>query len=141
VDGAALARLAAAARDVPRAEHDRLTRQLANAGAGADVAALCAIFAADVVVVSDGGGAAPAGGRVVTGAGEAAWLVAALLARRAGVTVTPAQVNGRSGLVVHRGPDAIAVVSPEVAAGRIAALWVVRNPDKLRAWHRPKPAR
>jgi RNA polymerase sigma-70 factor (ECF subfamily) len=146
LDADVLVRLAAA-RWVPRDEHDRVVRRFAAAAGEGDVAGLRRLLCPDVLVVSDGGGAVPEGATVVSGADDAAWLVAALLLRRPGVDVTVAEVNGRSGLVVRRGPDAVAVVAPGVTpgvvpgdaagalAGRIAAVWVVRNPAKLRAWH------
>jgi len=136
VDAGTLARLAEAARSVPRTEHDRLTRRLVAAGGAGDVRALSAILAPDVIVVSDGGEAVPAAAAVACGADDAGWLVAALLGAQ-GIRLTLAEVNGRLGVVVHRGRDAVAVVAPEVGFGGIAALWVVRNPAKLRAWQSP----
>lgn len=135
VDAWLLARMAADARATPRAEHDQLTRRLLVAGAAGDVAAVREILARDVIVVSDGGGAAPVGAGVARGVEEASWLVAALLSVP-GLRLTLAEVNGRFGIVAHRGMDAVAVVAPETAFDRITAVWVVRNPAKLRAWHR-----
>ena len=129
-----LARVAAAARAVPRAGHDQLTRRLLRSGAAGDVAALREILARDVIIVTDAGGAAPVGAAVARGAEEASWLVAALLAAP-GLRLTLVEVNGRLGIVARRGEDAVAVVAPETGSERIAALWVVRNPAKLRAWH------
>lgn len=134
VNAKTLARLVAAARSVPRADHDRLTGRLVMAGAAGDIPALCEILAPDVMVVSDGGGTVPTGAAVARGTEEAAWLVAALLAAP-GLRPTLAQINGRLGIVVYRGKDAAAVVAPEAGLRGIAALWVVRNPVKLRAWH------
>lgn len=126
--------MAEAARSVPRAHHDRLTRRLVAAGAAGDIRALSEIFAPDVIVVTDGGGAAPAGAAVAGGVDDAGWLVAALFGAP-GLRLTLAEVNGRLGVVVRRGKDAVAVVAPEAGFEGIAALWVVRNPAKLRAWH------
>ena len=134
VNATTLARLVAAARSVPRADHDLLTSRLVMAGAARDIPALCEILAPDVMVVSDGGGTAPTGAAVACGAEEAAWLVAALLGAP-GLRPALAEINGRLGIVVYRGKDAVAVVAPEAGLGGIAALWVVRNPAKLRAWH------
>jgi len=135
VDAWLLVQVAADARAAPRAEHDQLTRRLLVAGAAGDVAALREILAGDVIIVSDAGGLASVGAAVARGADEASWLVAALLSAP-GLRLTLAEVNGRLGIVAHRGNDAVAVVAPETGLDRIAALWVVRNPAKLRAWHR-----
>ena len=135
MDAWLLVQVAADARAAPRAEHDQLTRRLLVAGAAGDVAALREILARDVIVVSDGGGAVPVEVTVAHGVEEASWLVAALLSASR-LRLTLAEVNGRCGIVAHRGNDAVAVVAPETGLDRIAALWVVRNPAKLRAWHR-----
>ena len=134
VNAKTLARLAAAARSVPRADHDRLTGRMVMAGTAGDIPALCEILAPDVVVVSDGGETAPIGAPVARGPKEAAWLVAALLGAP-GLRPALAEINGRLGIVVYRGKDAVAVVAPEAGLGGISALWVVRNPAKLRTWH------
>jgi len=41
-------------------------------------------------------------------------------------------INGQPGLVVVAGEDIVAVIALEVADGRVAAIRLVVNPDKLR---------
>ena len=55
--------------------------------------------------------------------------VARSMARTRGRTV-----NGRPGLVAERGGVVVTVFGFEVADDRISRIWVVRNPEKLRAW-------
>jgi RNA polymerase sigma-70 factor (ECF subfamily) len=50
------------------------------------------------------------------------------------LTVEP--VNGRAGLALRRAGHAVAVVAIREAGARVAVLWIVLNPTKLRAWHR-----
>lgn len=50
-------------------------------------------------------------------------------------TLTVESVNGDPGVVVRdAGRRVVAVVSLRVAAAKVAAVWIVRNPDKLRHW-------
>jgi len=43
-------------------------------------------------------------------------------------------VNGQPGLVARQDGVTVTVFGFDVAADRIARIWAVRNPDKLRAW-------
>jgi RNA polymerase sigma-70 factor (ECF subfamily) len=117
--------------------HTRVVRRFAAACESGDTAALEAVLAADAVVVSDGGGKVRAAVRPVHGASEAARFVAALLTGEPGTDFAVEPVNGRAGLVLRRGGQAVAVVSLSVAGVEVTAVWVVLNPDKLRSWHRP----
>lgn len=102
-----------------------------------DTATLETILAADAMVVSDGGGKVRAPLSPVLGASEAARFVSALLSGRESLALAVEPVNGRTGLVLRRAGQAIAVVSLTVAGHEVTAVWVVLNPDKLRSWHRP----
>jgi RNA polymerase sigma-70 factor (ECF subfamily) len=55
------------------------------------------------------------------------------LARRAyeHAEVTPVMVNGDPGLMVRLGGAVDLVAAFEVDDERVAAIWMVRNPDKL----------
>jgi RNA polymerase sigma-70 factor (ECF subfamily) len=48
--------------------------------------------------------------------------------------VTEAEVNGRPGLVARLDGRVVAVIATEVRGGRLTDIWMVLNPDKLRAW-------
>jgi RNA polymerase sigma-70 factor, ECF subfamily len=121
------------------ARHERVRCHFARACMAGDVAALRATLAADAVAVSDGGGKVRAASRPLHGADEVARFVSALLSRTAGTVLTAESVNGRTGLVLRRGGEAVAVVSLSVAGTRITAVWIVLNPDKLTRWHQQLP--
>jgi RNA polymerase sigma-70 factor (ECF subfamily) len=72
----------------------------------------------------------------VRGADDAAQLTAVLLCGQPDTELTVEAVNGSPGLALRRGGRALAVVGVTVTDGRIAALWIVLNPTKLRRWHR-----
>ncbi|GAA4586114.1 RNA polymerase sigma factor [Planotetraspora phitsanulokensis] len=116
--------------------HDRVARRFAAACGAGDVAALKAVLAADALVVSDGGGKLRASVRPTHGADAAARFVAKLLVGPPGTQVTVESVNGRTGLVLRRAGQAVAVVSVSVAGAEVTAVWIVLNPDKLHVWHR-----
>ncbi|TDC88200.1 RNA polymerase subunit sigma [Nonomuraea deserti] len=131
--------------------HDRVARRFVAACVSGDVAALRAVLAPDVMAVSDGGGKVRAALRPAHGADTVARLVTELLTGRSGTDsaltgrsgTDPAaeSVNGRTGLVLRQAGQAVAVISVSVAGNEVTAVWIVLNPDKLRSWHRPRPAR
>ncbi len=108
-----------------------LARFLAAARAG-DVQALVDLLAADAVSYADGGGKARATRLPIYGADKVARLWAKLGPDSAPAALHLADVNGQPGVV---GADAegraVAVLTLEVADGRVQAVWVVVNPDKL----------
>jgi RNA polymerase sigma-70 factor (ECF subfamily) len=117
--------------------HARVVHRFAAACEKGDTATLETILAADAMVVSDGGGKVRAPLSPVLGASEAARFVSVLLSGRESLALAVEPVNGRTGLVLRRAGQAIAVVSLTVAGHEVTAVWVVLNPDKLRSWHRP----
>ncbi|MGN9845129.1 hypothetical protein ACTMTI_44100 [Nonomuraea sp. H19] len=119
------------------ARHDRVARRFAAACETGDTAALRAVLAADAIVVSDGGGKLRAAVHPTYGADAVARFVTALLTGQPGTEVAAGSVNGRTGLVLRRGGQAVAVVSVSVAGAEVTAVWIVLNPDKLQRWHRP----
>jgi len=99
-----------------------------------DAAGLEQMLAADAVLYADGGGKAPARRSPLRGAVEAARFLGNL-GRRAladGLVLTLVDVNGQPGAIAHDGSGAtIAVLSLDIADGRVYALRSVANPDKL----------
>jgi RNA polymerase sigma-70 factor (ECF subfamily) len=97
------------------------------------VSALKGLLAADVVVHSDGGGKRPAAGKPVIGVDVVArffrhWAEVSGFRRPAVLHL--GLVDGLPGYVT-REPDGIQVTAFAVEGDRIAAIYVVRNPDKL----------
>jgi RNA polymerase sigma-70 factor (ECF subfamily) len=137
---AAVRQLATRARrhvhdSTPRFDADpALHRQVADAFAaaceGADLAALLRLLDPDVVLTSDGGGAARAARNPVLGADRVARFLVGI-GRRQPLQLLPALVNGAPGLLLGRGGELIAAVSLSVSDGRVTALDMVLNPGKL----------
>jgi RNA polymerase sigma-70 factor, ECF subfamily len=128
--------LAGCARRSLRPEHARATRQFATACQAGDAAALHDLLASDVIVVTDGGGQLRIPARPVRGRADVAQFVATLLGGQANGQLAVEQVNGAPGIVLRRAGDARAVVSLTVTDAKVAVVWIVVNPDKLRAWRR-----
>lgn len=102
-----------------------------------DLGPLKRLLAADVDFVSDGGGKVTAALNVVSGPDKVARFLLGLArkgAAQATVSIQPAAINGGPGLIVFVDGRLDNTMAFSVdRAGAIAAIYVVRNPDKLRA--------
>ncbi|HTT94016.1 MAG TPA: RNA polymerase sigma factor SigJ [Solirubrobacterales bacterium] len=142
---AAVRRLAARARahveaGQPRfpadaAEEERIVAAFALAWQEGDHEALLGLLDPDAVMRADGGGKVPAAGKPLVGAERIVRALAGFARATARQGFEPegrfARVNGSTGLVL-RDPTAVNVYSLTIDAGRITAIDIVRNPDKLR---------
>ncbi|MBV9510155.1 MAG: sigma-70 family RNA polymerase sigma factor [Caulobacteraceae bacterium] len=103
-----------------------------------DLAALGALLAADVSLYSDGGGKRPAALRPLLGFDEVMMVHEALAARfgrdRSDL-VRAAFINGLPGFVTREADGELQTTALEVENGKIVAIYVMRNPEKLRHLH------
>ena len=113
-----------------QAEQRELVAAFAAAAYEGDMERLLALLDPDVVWRSDGGGKATALPRVERGAESVARRLIGFT-RRPPRDTTIAEVNGAPGLVIVDAAGVLTVVAFAVDAGRIVAIDVVRNPDKL----------
>jgi RNA polymerase sigma-70 factor (ECF subfamily) len=102
-----------------------------------DPAALAQLLTEDVVLISDGGGRVPAAIRPVAGRENVVRMIVGLSTKfrtfLPELRANPALVNGLPGLTFYdpSGPfQALALEARD--DGKIAVIYVVRNPDKLR---------
>ena len=116
------------------AKHAQLISVFVEATRSGDLDALTRLLASDVRVVTDGGGKVAAALNVLDGADRAArFLVgAARKGWRDDYTLRFALINGLPGVIVDgpEGPVQTAVF--EIDGDAVRALYIVRNPDKLR---------
>jgi RNA polymerase sigma-70 factor (ECF subfamily) len=123
-------------------DEERIAGAFAVAWQEGDLKQLLALLDPDAVFRSDGGGRVPTAGKPLVGAERVARALVGLgrAAARAGREVRGrfARVNGATGLIVEDG-ETTSVVSLTIDAGRIVALDIVRNPDKLRRLVPPAP--
>ncbi|MEW2355644.1 RNA polymerase sigma-70 factor [Spirillospora sp. NPDC029432] len=108
-----------------------LVERFLDAATRGDVAALEELLAADVTAWADGGGKATAARRPVTGRERVLRFVLGLARDIADYEIAIEDVNGSPALVFWRDGALYSVFAPDVADGRVTALHIVRNPDKL----------
>ena len=98
-----------------------------------------AVLAPDVVMISDGGGKAQAALRPIIGAAKVARFLVGIPDRpymgieSGDLSVQTVAINGSTGLLVMGLGQVIAAATAVVADGRVTAIQLVANPDKLRA--------
>ncbi|MEV7978400.1 RNA polymerase sigma-70 factor [Streptomyces sp. NPDC086519] len=117
-----------------REERDELAARFFDALHEGDLAGLRELLAADVSLVGDAGGKAPQLARAVLGAQNVARLLAAVfpLLARIDVTCEPHEVNGQPGAIFRdRDGRVLQTFSLDILDGRIQAIRLVLNPDKL----------
>ena len=117
-----------------RREREELAARFFDALRDGDVDDLRALLAADVQMVGDGGGKAPAFARSVVGADRVARVLAAVypVLLRIDARLEPCRVNGQPGAVLRdRDGQVAGTVTLDVLDGRIQTIRSVVNPDKL----------
>lgn len=144
-DPAACRQLATRARTHVRAERPRFAvpkehgAEIAHAFFAAsrsgDMAVLSGLLAADVAMHSDGGGIRPAAPDIITGADNVLKLLkglAVLIARHGSDLIRHATINGLPGFVTREGDGLVQTTAFDIRDGRIAAIYIQRNPEKLK---------
>lgn len=105
-----------------------------------DMQALLDLFTDEIEVHTDGGGKVPAAINVLKGPRRAAGFFAGL-ARKFPLPELPCpplrHVNGAPGIVFVDAQGVLQTTAFAIRDGGIAAIWTVRNPDKLRHVTRP----
>jgi RNA polymerase sigma-70 factor (ECF subfamily) len=120
--------------EADRRERDELAARFFDALLGGDVDGLRELLAADVQMVGDGGGKAPAFAKVVLGADNVARVLAVNfpLLTDIDATIEPRQLNGDPGAVLRdRMGRVVGTMTLDVLDGRIQTIRSVVNPDKL----------
>ena len=119
---------------VPPDQAARLAGAFLDAAARNDVSDMVALLAQDCVLISDGGGKRPAALRPMVGRDEVMRLIEGLIWRSKAFAITSARsarINGAPGFVLTD-PEGVQTVAFEADAdGRVAAIYIVRNPEKL----------
>jgi RNA polymerase sigma-70 factor (ECF subfamily) len=124
--------------DEAAAKHAQLISAFAAATQSGDLKTLRDLLASDVRVVTDGGGKVRAALNVIEGADRAAQFLVEVTRKRPDAwwrddfTVRFATVNGLPGLIVEAPEGAVQTAAFDIDGDVIRALYVVRNPDKLR---------
>ncbi|WP_053207083.1 RNA polymerase sigma factor SigJ [Jiangella muralis] len=124
---------AAEAPTTPSARRAGLVREFKQAWESQDIEALVGLLDPHATAVADGGGLATALGPL-----EGSWPIARALIEIAAaapdLTFLERTVNGQPGLVLQQDGVTGTVLAFDLAGDRIARVWAVRNPEKLRPW-------
>jgi RNA polymerase sigma-70 factor, ECF subfamily len=113
-------------------QHDDLMRRLAAGCESGDIAILQTLLTTDCQLIADGGGKIRAPIQPVRGSEASARFLSTLLSAQPGIAIAVGAVNGHAALLISQAGRTVATVTATVAARKIAEVWIVLNPDKLR---------
>ncbi|WP_138466981.1 RNA polymerase sigma factor SigJ [Poseidonocella sp. HB161398] len=135
----------AGAEPVPRrplAEDAPIVEAFWQASRSGDMQALLELFTAEIEVHADGGGRVPASLNVLHGRRRAAGLFAGLAKKRPR-PLPPfpglSRISGAPGFVTLEPGNVLQTTALGIRGGRIAAVWITRNPEKLGHLAMPVP--
>ena len=114
---------------------DRLAAAFQRANAAGDMQALTALLAEDAVLYSDGGGKRAAALQPIRGADKIVRFLAGMARKTPSLLafdVRRAAVNGLAGFVLREPDGSVDTVAIDHRDGRITAIYLTRNPEKLR---------
>ena len=121
--------------ETTREQRDRLADEFFAALGDGDLQGLERLLAGEVELRGDGGGKAPALGRVLRGRNRVARMLVTWRRageRAGGYTIERVLVNGQPGALLRdRTGSLISVMALDIAGGRIEAVSSIVNPDKL----------
>jgi RNA polymerase sigma-70 factor, ECF subfamily len=121
--------------DVPKGRGIEIAAAFFAASRSGDMQQLRSILAADVTAYADGGGKTRAAMQPIVGVDNVMELHASLAPIFAGHMsrlVRYGFINGLPGFVTIEQGDTVQTTALEIEDGRIVAIYVMRNPDKLR---------
>jgi RNA polymerase sigma-70 factor (ECF subfamily) len=120
--------------EADRRERDELAARFFDALREGDVDGLRELLAADVQMIGDGGGKAPAFAKAVSGADNVSRVLGLNfpLLFRIGASVQTRDMNGQPGAILRdRDGKVIGTLTLDLLGGRIQTIRSVVNPDKL----------
>jgi RNA polymerase sigma-70 factor, ECF subfamily len=120
--------------EADRREREELATRFFDALRDGDIDGLRELLAADVEMVADSGGKAPALARSVFGADNVARVLVSVfpLLIKIDARVEPCALNGQPGAIVRdRDGKVVGTLTLDVLGGRIQTIRSVANPDKL----------
>ena len=121
--------------DMPKERGMAIAAAFFAASRSGDMGRLQALLAADVRMHADGGCKKPAALKIIVGLGDVMKVqasLARLFAQNMSRIVRYGFINGLPGFVTVEHGDTLQTTALQIEDGRIAAIYVVRNPDKLR---------
>src|SRR5690606_5022270 len=120
---------------LPKEHGLRIAAAFFSASRSGDLTGLRSLLAADIAVHADGGGRKPAATQPIIGIDDVMRLhakLAEIFAEKSSRLVRYAYINGLPGFITVEDDDTLQTTALQIEAGKITAIYVVRNPDKLR---------
>jgi len=116
------------------AKHAELVSAFITASRSGDVGRLTRLLASDAKIVTDGGGKATAALNVIEGAERVAAFLAGAVRKgwTDDLSIRFDTINGLPGLLVSGPSGLVQTIAFEIEGEGVKAIYVVRNPDKLR---------
>lgn len=121
--------------EVPKQRSMEIASAFFSASRGGDMQALQSLLAADVVVHADGGGKRSAALEPVAGLAAVMQLhegLAKMFAAHGSQLIQLGFINGLAGFVTLEGDGELQTTAVEIEDEKIKAVYIVRNPEKLR---------
>jgi RNA polymerase sigma-70 factor (ECF subfamily) len=121
--------------DIPKERGLQIAAAFFAASRNGDMQQLRSLLSADVTAYADGGGKARAAMQPTVGLDNVMQLHAALapiFAENMSRVVRYGFINGLPGFVTIEQDDMLQTTALQIEDGKIAAIYVMRNPDKLR---------
>jgi RNA polymerase sigma-70 factor (ECF subfamily) len=120
---------------MPRERGLEIAAAFFAASRSGDMQQLRSLLAADVTTYADGGGKRPAAMQPTVGLDNVMRLHASLapiFAKKMSQIVRYGFINGLPGFVTIESDDTLQTTALQIEDGKIAAIYIMRNPDKLR---------
>lgn len=118
---------------VSNTERSRFLNAFISAARNGDLLGLEALFASDVVSMSDGGGFVRAARNPVVGRDRVAKFISSVTWFWSGVKVDEVEANGQPCMLISRGGAAVVLVVVDATADGIDQIWWLMRPSKLTA--------
>ncbi|MCD7061319.1 sigma-70 family RNA polymerase sigma factor [Pelagibacterium xiamenense] len=122
--------------DVPRQQGLDIAAAFFKASRNGDTTQLRALLSADVIAHSDGGGVKPAALKPIVGIEPVVRahekVAVEIFARSMSQLVRYCYINGLPGFITIEIDNTLQTTALDIADGKITAIYIVRNPDKLR---------
>jgi RNA polymerase sigma-70 factor, ECF subfamily len=118
----------------PPDSHARLLAAFCQAAASGDISTLAGLLREDAIAITDGGGRKSAALNPIRGADKIIRFLIGIAGKNAGadIRIVPMQINGRAGALIYLDGEIDHTLSMAIDGDKIAAIYLVRNPDKLR---------
>ena len=114
--------------------HARLMAAFCEAAANGDISRLARLLREDALIITDGGGRKSAALNPIRGADKIIRFLVGIAGKNAGadLRMVPMLINGVAGALLYMDGEIDSTLSMAIDGDRIAAIYLVRNPDKLR---------